>query len=206
MTKTSTKQKKDESISASTAVKLTPTEELNPSELLLRQDFTQMIGVKREVLTVPIKRPNRQEWFFIHPNPAWRAQVALLEDKQTRDVYIVAPCIQEELLGDWSGRLLVACQTRNSSPFLWMIRIPDDGGRLDSWNESAMQILEEHSGHWIRIAANRQIGAYDVFTPIGDLALPEWTGAFDELLRKAFRGKVIDNSGHPFIRALRGET
>jgi hypothetical protein len=50
------------------------------------------------------------------------------------------------------------------------------------------------------------LGAYDVFVAAGELGEPEWpTAPFSELLRIAFRDRLIDDLNHPVLRRLRGE-
>jgi hypothetical protein len=50
------------------------------------------------------------------------------------------------------------------------------------------------------------LGAYDVFEATGQLGEPEWpTVPFRELLRVAFKDRLIDRADHPVLRRLRGE-
>ena len=183
----------------------TPTEALNPRNMLLSQDYAAQVVVKKEVIKVPIKKPHRQEWVITHPDPENRVNVAIVEDKETRDVYIVAPEMQDALLEEWVPKILILCQTRGGSPFFWAIKLPDADGRIDTWNESAMQIACDYSGQWIRVKSNREIGAYDVFKYGGEIDEPKWEWNLDDLLSKAFRNNIIKSTDHPFVRSLNGE-
>ncbi len=57
----------------------------------LSQDFEAMIVVRREIVTVPVRKPDRQSFIQIHPDEDWRMPAALLELKEDRDNYVVHP-------------------------------------------------------------------------------------------------------------------
>ena len=68
--------------------------------------------------------------------------------------------------------------------------------------ETAMLAKER----WIRTAANMALGAYDILTAADGLSDPVWPDIpFDELLRIAFRDRIINSLDHPILRQLRGE-
>jgi hypothetical protein len=59
---------------------------------------------------------------------------------------------------------------------------------------------------WIRLASNLSLGAYEIFEPTGNLPDPEWPDIeFNEILKIAFRDKIIDDTNHPVLKQLRGE-
>ncbi len=179
-------------------------ETFDPRTLTLNQDFIQMVGVKKETLRVPIQRPPKQAFFMIHPDPNWRIQVAALKTEEDNETYIVDRALVDDLYGEWVAKVLATCQTKQGGLYLWPVKLPGADGRIDSWNESALHILNEYAGRWIRVTANRELGAYDVVEPITLLAPPEWPASSDDLLRKAFRDRVIDRVDHPVINMLRG--
>ena len=47
--------------------------------------------------------------------------------------------------------------------YLWPIRLPDADGKLDDWNQSALDYARQ-TGIWQRVAANMHIGEYDQYT------------------------------------------
>lgn len=74
------------------------------------------------------------------------------------------------------------------------------------WNRSALEAANIAQTHWVRVAANMSLGAYEVFEATGDLPEPEWPSQdFAELLRIAFKGKYIDSPDHAVLKRLRGE-
>jgi len=44
----------------------------DPAALRLTQDFGGIVGVKKELTTVRLKRPGKQTWFRTHPSPEYR--------------------------------------------------------------------------------------------------------------------------------------
>ena len=59
---------------------------------------------------------------------------------------------------------------------------------------------------WVRVASNRQLGAYEVFEATGSLPEPEWPAeSFEHIFRVAFQDHYIESVEHPAVRRLRGE-
>lgn len=178
---------------------------MNVRSLALPQNFSEMAMVKKEVLIVPVRRPGTQQWFQPHPDPDWRLSVAVVEIKEDGENYIVAPNMQEELLGEWVPKVLVPCQTRQSTIMLWPVRLPDADGKHNSWHASALEIVDTYGGQWIRVVANREAGGYDVICPISEFPAPDWPTNADTLLERAFKGRIIDSADHRILKQLRGE-
>ena len=172
----------------------------------LSQDFQSKVGSQKATLTVPVKKPDKHWWFYIHPEEPWRLQAALIEFRDDNQVFLVHMDLLGELVGEWAPKLLVAAQTRQGTIFLWPIKLPDEEGRLDSWNQSALDIVEEYAGRWIRVTSNRQLGAYEPTKSTVDIQPPTWPGeGFEKLVERAFKGKIIDTPDHPVIQRLRGK-
>jgi hypothetical protein len=49
------------------------------SNLRLTQDFVGTAGVKKLLTTVPVGKPNKQDFFRVHPDPEYRMEVAVIE-------------------------------------------------------------------------------------------------------------------------------
>jgi hypothetical protein len=185
--------------------------EADPFELAslrLSQDFASAVGVKRLITTIPVRKPSR-EWFVrTHPDPAYRLQTAVLELKEDRETYLVSPRLWPELTSEatFSPRLLVASITRQGDVFLWPIRLPGADGRIDDWSRSAMDAADEAKSRWVRVTANMSLRAYDITVAPGQVAEPVWPDlSFQQIIKIAFRDKMIDEWNHPVLRRLRGE-
>ena len=106
--------------------------------LRLSQDFASAIGVKKRITTVPVRKPNRQEFVRVHPDAAYRLDTAVVELKAERETYVVAPFLWTEIGGELIYKRLLLTMTRQNVLILWPIRLPGEDGRIDQWNQSAM--------------------------------------------------------------------
>jgi len=69
------------------------TDPFDPSRLRLSQDFAATVGVKQALITVPVRKPNKQEFIRVHPDEAYRLETAVLELKEEREIYLVDPSL-----------------------------------------------------------------------------------------------------------------
>jgi len=181
--------------------------DLNLNNLRISQDFSESIGVKKAIHTIPIKRPPKQDFIQTSPDPAYQIPVAVIELKEDRETYLVAPELASELCTEVIPKLLVTTINRQGVLFLWPIKLPDHDGRIDSWNESAMNAANLAKDRWVRVSANMSLGGYDVFEATGNLSEPDWPDlAFEDIIRIAFKNKFIDDINHPVLQRLRGES
>ncbi len=177
----------------------------DPARLRLSQDFADGLGVKKALITVPVRKPDRQWFIRVHPDPAYRMPVAMLELKDDREIYLVDRGLVSELPGEVTGRSLFTAVNRQGVVFLWPARLPNPDGRRDEWGRSALEAAELATRRWIRVVSNMSLGAYEVFEATGDLAEPEWPDvAYNKLLEIAFRDRFIRTADHPAIQKLRG--
>ena len=66
--------------------------------LRLSQDYASTIGVRKALLTVPIRKPAK-EW-FIRTHQTMRIETCVLELKEDRETYLVAPTLWPELAAE----------------------------------------------------------------------------------------------------------
>lgn len=175
-------------------------------KLRLSQDFAASLGVKKLLTTVPVRKPTGQEFIRVHPDEAYRLQTAVLELKDERETYLVAPELWGELPGELKPVALFTAVNRQGVVFLWPVKLPGEDGRVDEWNRSALEAADHAAQRWVRVKANMSLGAYEIFEATGDLPSPVWPDTdFTTLLRTAFKVRFIDSMDHPVIRRLRGE-
>jgi hypothetical protein len=178
----------------------------NLSNMRLTQDFSSTIGVKKRITTIPVRKPNRQEFVRVHPDPAYQLDTAVVELKAEHETYVVAPDLWPEVSGELIPKRLVLTMTRQGVLILWPIRLPGEDGRIDPWNQSAMVAADRASQCWVRVSSDRHLGAYELFEAPADLPEPEWPDiTFQEVMDIAFRGHQIDGINHPVLKQLRGE-
>lgn len=178
----------------------------NPRNLRLSQRFGDTQDVHKILVSVPVRKPHRQEFFRTHPDPEMSIEVALLELKADRQNYLVDPDLAPYLPGEAVPKILVTTISLHGALFLWPIRLPDEQGRLDSWNEVALESAERGKSNWIRLMANMGAQTYDVLQAAGTFPDPNWPDApLQKLLQMAFKDRFIDNMDHDVLKRLRGE-
>ena len=69
----------------------------DPKRLRLSQDFAAQLGVRKKLITVPVKKPPKEWWVQVHPDDDYHIETAVLELKEEREVYLVDPSLWEEL-------------------------------------------------------------------------------------------------------------
>ena len=59
--------------------------------------------------------------------------------------------------------------------------------------------------NWIRIKSNMSLKAYEIFEAASAIPDPQWPELpFGEIVRIAFKDKVIRSLDHPVVKRLRG--
>jgi hypothetical protein len=177
------------------------------NRLRINQDFTETIGVKKPLLTVPVRKPSTTQAFVqVHPDEAYREKFAIFEHKEQRTSYVVLPKIAAQIPGEIAVKMLFTTIDRQGIVSMWPIRLPGPDGRLDAWNRSAFDAAQIAMTRWIRVKANMALGAYEVFEATAPLPDPEWpTHSFRDLVEIAFKDLLIATLDHPVLRTLRGE-
>src|SRR3954447_4883118 len=159
-----------------------------------------------EVLThVPVRKPNRHEFFRVHPD--YRLDTTVFTDKEERESYFVTPPMRAALVGEARPVILVLAITRQNALFIWPVPLPGEDGRRNAWTDTAQEAMRLAQEHWVRLMPDMGLGAYRIYRAEGQLSDPVWPDKpFEELLEIAFRDRVIDSPDHPVVRRLRGLT
>ena len=200
-----TDSKQPETADSSTATAGSATSGLDLSTLRLSQNFQAALGVTKRLTTVPVRRAGPQDFFRVHPSPEYALETMLLEFKDDGEVYLVDPSLWHDLAGELVPKILYLTVSRQGVVRLWPIRLPDEEGKLDDWNRSALEAAEIGKTNWIRLRANRSLGAYEVFEAHGEIPAPEWPDlTLQQIVEIAFKGKFITSWDHPALRRLRG--
>jgi hypothetical protein len=174
--------------------------------LRLTQDYASKLGVKKMLTTVPVRKPNGQEFVRVHPGEDYRLQTAVLVLKEDRETYLVDPALRPALAGEIVPVEIVTTINRQGVLAVWPIKLPGEDGKVDAWNASAIDAAGRAQRSWVRVKANMGLGAYEIFEAAGELPDPEWPDLpFQQILETAFKGKYITDLNHPVIRRLRGQ-
>jgi hypothetical protein len=183
-----------------------PSDRFDPTALRLNPDSAEGIVVKKLLTSVPVRNPKRHDWVRVRPEPEHSVSgVGLIKFGDDREFYLVRPQIAAELLGEFARYSLFTTINRQGTLFLWPIRLPDSDGRQMEWHRSAHEAAVLATEGWIRIAANMNLGAYDIYSAEAAIPDPEWPSySLRDLLEKAFANRMIDRADHAVIQQLRG--
>jgi hypothetical protein len=173
-------------------------------KLRLSSEDVAAVGSREILSRVPVRKPNRNEFFRVHPDPEMQLATGVFIDEE-REVYFVVPELRNEMAGEWKPRMLVTVLTRQNVLLLWPVPLPDETGRRNEWTETARTACEEAKSQWIRLTADLALGAYRIHVAEGKLAEPVWPNrSLEELLTLGFKDRIVDTIDHPVIRQLRG--
>jgi hypothetical protein len=138
--------------------------------------------------------------------PAFRlTPAAIIEVKEDREVYLVTPEMAHELPGEFAVVTLYTAANRQGVLHVWPIKLPGIDGKHNEWHRSASEAAERAMARWVRVTANMSLGAYEIFEAMGGLPAPAWPEvSFQELLKIAFRDRIVDSIEHPLVSRLRG--
>ena len=175
----------------------------DPSSFRLGQSFGDRVGVKKLLSTVPVGKPNRQDFVRVHPDASRRIQVAIIDYE--RDFYLLVPEVAAALPNEFKAVTLYTAINRQGTVRLWPVPLPSPDGRQNIWHTSHAEAAETAQRTWVRVSANMSLGAYDVYQAAGTIPDPEWPDLpFSEILEIAFRGRILRTLDHPLVGKLNG--
>jgi hypothetical protein len=177
----------------------------NLDSLRLATDAAAFDGTSEILSHVPVRKPNRHEFFRTRQESEFWFDTGVFEDKEERDTFFVTPRMREALVGEIKPVLLVPTVTRQGVVLLWPLKLPTEGQRHNGWMETARQAAELAKTRWVRVAADMSLGGYRIYQAEGELSEPEWPDKqLPEILQIAFRDRIVDSENHPVVRRLRG--
>ena len=127
--------------------------------------------MKKVLMSVPVRKPDKSWFVRVHDQDDYRLLTAVIELKEDRETYLVAPDLWPALATEatFGPRAFYTAINRQGVVLLWQIRLPGSDGKLDDWNKTALEAAKRATAGWVRVAANMALGAYDVFEAAGSL-------------------------------------
>ena len=169
-------------------------------------DTANLSGASELLSHVPVRKPNRHEYFRVHPAAEMSLVTTVFVDKEENEIFLVAPGMRQALVGETKPVLLTTAITTQNVVMIFPVNLPVDG-RASPWHETARAAAERAKEDWIRMASDKQLSAYRIYKAEGELSAPVWPAqSFSELLEIAFRDRIINQMDHPVVRRLRGLT
>jgi hypothetical protein len=107
----------------------------DPGALRLDQSYADTVGVKKLLTTVPVRKPNRQDFVRVRPDASYRlTPAAIIEVKEDREVYLVTPNMAQGLPREFSTVTLFTTISRQGTLHLWPVKLPAADGRHNEWH------------------------------------------------------------------------
>jgi hypothetical protein len=179
----------------------------DPASLRLDPEYLRSGGVKKLLTTVPVRKPSKQDFIRVHPDPEMRlCGVAIIELREDREIYLVLPSYAQQLDPQTFDRCnIYLAINRQKVVFLWPVKLPDPGGRISTWHVSAMEGAAKAMTQWIRVMPNLNLGAYEFFVAENSLSDPDWPSLpLRDLLQIGFKDRIIRGPDHAVMQRLRG--
>ncbi len=174
------------------------------SALRLSPDEAGHIGSEEVLAHISIRRPNVNEFCRVNPDPAMSLATSIYVDPE-RETYFVAPALRSVMVAGVKSVLLLAAVNQRGSPFVWPIALGDGTGRSNPWRDTAREAAELAKREWVKLVSDMRDGCYRIYRAKGKLPEPVFPEkSLDELLRIAFRGRIIDAETHPAVKQALG--
>jgi hypothetical protein len=95
----------------------------DPKRLRIDLNFSEGLGVKKAIITIPVRKPNNQDFIRVHPDEVYRLPAALIEIKDDRETFLVPPEIARDIPGEYFTATMFTCINRQGVVFLWPVRL-----------------------------------------------------------------------------------
>jgi len=160
--------------------------------------------------SIPIKRPAKDLWLTVCPDPAYSCIVVLYAYKtgQQETTFLVkGKALQREMREDFGAkrRRLYLCMDYDGELFFWPVGLPAQDGTINSWVQSAGRAIAEGKQGWIRVTARKKLQQYKITIAKPEvIPPPSWpTEDMESLLKRAARDCVLEEGDNPILRRLR---
>jgi hypothetical protein len=158
---------------------------------------------------VRVRKPKPREYFRVHPDPNFSGPMWLFEHEVDMDVetYVVSKQVRPLIAEEIKLMQVFTAVNKLGAVFLWAVQIPTDcDKRVRQIAEAKLRAAEEAKSKWVSMRWSGPHGAHLTKVAQGDLGEPVWGAEdFQQLIRTAFDGRVIDSVDHEIVRELNGE-
>ena len=172
--------------------------------LRLSPDEAGQIGTAEVLAHVPVRKPGVSEFVRVSPHPEMSIATSIFLDPE-REVYLVMPALRNILVAGVKPMMLVTAINQRGQVLLWPIALGDSTGRRNVWHETAREAAELAKTEWVKVVADMPSGCYRIYPALGALPDPVWPDSpLSELLRLAFRNRIVDCEDHPVVKQSLG--
>jgi hypothetical protein len=135
-----------------------PPDPFAPENLRLSQAFTETVGVKKLLTTIPVRKPSPQDFVRVREGSEYRENFPIIELKDEREEYIVTASLVPELTGEYVTKTLYLAINRQGTLFFWPVRLPSPDGKDMNWWRSGREAADLAMKDWVRVKANMNLG------------------------------------------------
>ena len=186
--------------------------EADPFDLKALREPQSLVQVRKRRLSVPVRRkPNRLDFVRTHPDPEYRVTLPIFRPGKSdsggdEEMYFVHATVLDEMRNECRLHTIFTAVNLQGNVFLWCVPLPlDDGKEPNTWLVTNREAAELAMDRWVRVASDMGAGAYSVIEYEGPPIEPVWPQEpFLDLLKLAFKNRMIDHPDHPMILRLRG--
>ena len=82
--------------------------------LRLPPAFEVNAGIRKQLTTVPVRKPHPQEWIRVNPNSAYRGNYGVIWLKEDNEVYLLAPAMIPHYENEMTRVMMSAFRTKTS--------------------------------------------------------------------------------------------
>jgi len=160
---------------------------------------TQMATGVLRPRTPEVRKPRRDEWFSTLRHIS---ECDIYNMYEANDVqYMVSPDVAH-IFGEASPERYMVPWIAHETKEVYFWPVSTDSS--NSWVSSAMNAVEEAINCWRRICSNKVTKAYDLFEPVEPPPPPQPINDSDleDLLFRAWKGRIIESSEHPAVKRL----
>ncbi len=154
---------------------------------------------------MPVRKPGAQDFVRVRPGPEYRENFPIIDLKDDREEFVVTAALVPELLTEVVNKTLYLAINKQGTVFFWPVRLPTPDGKDLDWWRSGREAADRATRTWVRVRANMNLGAYEIYEAAATLSEPEWPDlSYWDLIKIAFKDHLIGDLDHPVIKRLRG--
>jgi hypothetical protein len=166
------------------------------------------LGIEDEPDDVVVRKPSKEEFFRVHPDPEYRREVRMIVLKEyDRGVYWVDPSLWDDLGDEPTLKRVTLFTAVNNlgELFLWPVPVHEQLDReAPSWITIPTKAAKKAEEVWVMLFWNDRAKKYKRRLARKLTTEPRWSPLpMTQLIRAAFAERTITSLDHPTIQRLR---
>jgi hypothetical protein len=176
-------------------------------KLKLSMEEASQLGSEEVTAIVDVRKPRANEFVRVSADPKMSFATSVFLDTE-KEVYFVPPAIRPHFPMGLKWMVLTLAVNQRGSCFLWPLALGEGGATIakrNKWNETARAAADLARTEWVKVISDMQDGGYRIFRAKGKLPEPVFPNkSMNDLLRLAFRNRVVDCEDHAAIKQAIG--